>query len=348
MKPLPNQRSVAWLVVSVDLQSVGGIQEAVRRLLKEIHHRGDESRVFSLWKRGLGVTARLVNLLSFAMVLVRLPKTMQWTVVITVTGFDALVAAILCRFWDVQYVIWEHGRPDFFERQRSWRVLAPLTYRHARAVVVLSEAFANGRHPAAHFRVIPNFLHSQTFDVNTFNSLALPRPSSRVFWIGRSSPEKRPELGWTLLESLSLQEPSAEMLFVSDRCHFYPNERSHSRVRWVNGANLDVQSMLTPYDVVLMTSVTEAMPMVLFEALCAGSLVVASECTPWVSQVYAAGVGVAVPIDAKLDVWTAALQAALHESPIERLSRLKKIPNFLKPLSSESTFSKWMSVLDAN
>jgi glycosyltransferase involved in cell wall biosynthesis len=348
MKTLRDWRPESLLVVSVDLQSIGGVQEAVRRLLGAFDEQGKENRSFSLWQQGRGVSARLINLLRFAWMLLRMSRTPRWTVLITVTGFDALAAAVLCRFWCVPYVMWEHGRPDFFGRQRSWCALAPFVYSHAHAVVVLDDAFARDRFPPANYRVIPNFLRAQTFDITKLGRSSQAHASGKVFWVGRISPEKRPELGWALLESLAQQEASTDMLFVSDRRLFDPQERHHSAVRWVDGAGLDVQSMLKPSDVVLLTSTTEAMPMVLFEALCAGSFVVAADCSPWVSRMHAAGVGVAVPINAETSAWIHALQAALHESPVERVSRTEKIQVFLMALSSKSIFSMWMNVLDEN
>jgi glycosyltransferase involved in cell wall biosynthesis len=346
MKTLRDQRPDSLLVVSICLQSIGGVQEAVRRLLGALDAQGKENRVFSLWQQGRGVSARLINLLRFSWVLLRLSRTSRWTVVITVTGFDALAAAALCRFLNIPYVMWEHGRPDFFGRQRSWRALAPFVYRHAHAVVVLDDAFAHDRFPPANYQVIPNFLRAQTFDITKLARPSHAHRSGKVFWIGRLAPEKRPELGWSLLESLAQQEVSTDMLFVSDRRPFDFLERPHSAVRWVDGAGLDVQSMLKPSDVVLLTSTTEAMPMVLFEALCAGCFVVAADCTPWVSRMHAAGVGVAVPINAEPSVWIHALQAALHETPVERESRTGQIQAFLMALSSKLIFSMWMNVLN--
>lgn len=348
MKPLNNQSPDCLLVVSIDLQSIGGVQEAVRRLLGALDERGIKRRFFSLWQRGRGVGARFVNLWGFAWVLWRLPCAFRWTVLVTVTGFDALAAAVLCRFFGVQYVMWEHGRPDFFGCQRSWSAMAPFVYRHAHAVVVLDDAFARDRLPPAKYRAIPNFLRTQIVDVNKAASASHEQVSSKVFWIGRISPEKRPELGWALLESLAQQETSTEMLFVSDRCPVDLPVGTHSAVRWVDGTGLDVQSMLKPQDVVLLTSKTEAMPMVLFEALSAGSAVVATDCTPWVRRMHAAGVGVALPIGAETAAWLQALQAALHESPAERALRLKRIQTFLSTLSSKAIFAMWMEMLDEN
>ena len=348
MKTWPDQRPGSLLVVSVDLQSIGGVQEAVRRLLGVFDERGKKNQFFSLWQQGRGVSARLINLLRFVWVLLRLSCTSRWTVLITVTGFDALAAAVLCRLFGVPYVMWEHGRPDFFSRQRSWRALAPFAYRHAHSVVVLDDAFACDRFPPANYRVIPNFLRAQTFDITKPVFTSPAHATGSVFWIGRISPEKRPELGWALLESLAQQEASTDTVFVSDRRLFDPEKQPHSAVRWVDGAGLDVQSMLKPLDVVLLTSTTEAMPVVLFEALCAGCFVVASACSPWVSRMDAAGVGLAVPINAETSVWVHALQAALHESPAERLARAGRIQTFLMTLSSNSIFSMWMNVLNEN
>lgn len=348
MKTWPDQRPASLLVASIDLQSIGGVQEAVRRLLRALDEQGQENRVFSLWQQGRGVFARLMNLLRFAWVLLRLSPVSRWTVLMTVTGFDALVAAGLCRFLGMPYVMWEHGRPDFFSRQRSWRALAPFVYRHAQAVIVLDDAFARDRFPPANYRVIPNFLRAQTFDITKPAFTSPVHATGSVFWIGRISPEKRPHLGWALLESLAQLEASTGTVFVSDRRLFDPEKQPHSAVRWVDGAGLDVQSMLKPSDVVLLTSTTEAMPMVLFEALCAGCFVVASDCSPWVSRIHAAGVGLAVPINAETSVWVHALQAALHESPAERRARAGRIQTFLMAFSSNSIFSMWMNVLNEN
>ena len=348
MKTLRDQRPASLLVVSIDLRSIGGVQEAVRRLLGALDAQGKNHQTFSLWQQGRGVFARLINLLRFVCVLLRLSRASRWTVLITVAGFDALAAAALCRFLDVPYVMWEHGRPDFFGRQRSWRALAPFVYRHAYAVVVLDDAFACDRFPPANYRVIPNFLRAPTFDITHLGHSSHSRASGKVFWVGRISPEKRPELGWALLESLAQQEAATEMLFVSDRSPFDLQKRPPSAVRWVDGAGLDVQSMLKPLDVVLLTSTTEAMPMVLFEALCAGSFVVAADCSPWVSRMHAAGVGLAVPINADTSVWIHALQVALHESPAECVKRVGRIQIFLMALSSNSIFSMWMNVLNEN
>jgi len=346
MKILRNQHPASLFIVSIDLQSIGGVQEAVRRLLGALDAQGITNRTFSLWQKGRGVSARLLNLLRFLWVLLRFSGATRWTVLITVTGFDALAAAGLCRFLGVPYVMWEHGRPDFFVRQRSWRALAPFVYRNAHAVVVLDDAFARNRFPPAKYRVIPNFLRAQTFDITKLAHPSHAHAAGKVFWIGRISPEKRPELGWALLESLALEESSTDMLFVSDRRLFDAQERPHSSVRWIDGAGLDVQSLLKPSDVVLLTSTTEAMPMVLFEALCAGSSVVAADCTPWVRRMHAAGLGVAVPIDADTSVWVDALRTALHESPLQCVSRTEKTQAFLMTLSSKAVLSMWMEVLD--
>lgn len=203
--------------------------------------------------------------------------------------FSPLLAwdALMLRSMGVNLVLWSHNLYSMLFRQLSiYTYPTVAAYRLADRVVVLSTVFAQFWNSFAPSVYIPNPIHVQ------------PEPSTvdgekkNVLWVGRFSPEKRPDevleafslvaatvpearftivgKGETEQEDLRLRE-EAKRLGIGDRVHFA-------------GFHTDVTPFYRDASLFVMTSVYEGYPLVLSESKCFGVPIVMYD-LPYLAQV---------------------------------------------------------------
>src|SRR5687768_7270513 len=177
-----------------------------------------------------------------------------------------------------------HGFTGGSWRNRFYEGLQLRALRRFDAVVAVSAPIAARARrsgiPADRVHLIRNAWSAATATLpraDVRRELGIPNDGFQIGWVGRLSGEKGPDL---MLEAFArLDFPAARLTMVGTG----PEERKlwdratklaiSDRVTWA-GAIPDAGRLLTAFDVVVLSSRTEGTPIVLFEAMSAGTPVV--------------------------------------------------------------------------
>lgn len=202
--------------------------------------------------------------------------------------FDGGLAALTV---GARLVHTEHGR-DWQDTPLRWRVIEHLLSRRASKVVAVSRSSATAllRHEwmaASKVQVIPNGIEGARYgrrvDVSGLrHELGLPEDACVVGFASRIEPEKNLGVALCAFPTVLSQVPTAHFLIAG-----YGSERSRMealaeelhiahRVRFL-GVRSDIPALLQLFDVHVLPSLREGLPMILLEALAAGCPTVATE-----------------------------------------------------------------------
>jgi glycosyltransferase involved in cell wall biosynthesis len=178
-----------------------------------------------------------------------------------------------------------HGFTGGGAKNRFYEALDRLAFRRFDAVVAVSRPMADalraGGVPPSRTHVVPNALapHAAALDrAAARRTLGLPDGAIIVAWIGRASREKGVDVFVTAMGML--QDSGIHAAILGDGPE-RAAEESHasvvapSRMFWL-GVVPDASRYLAAFDLFVMSSRTEGMPMVLLEAMDAGVPIVAT------------------------------------------------------------------------
>jgi glycosyltransferase involved in cell wall biosynthesis len=179
-----------------------------------------------------------------------------------------------------------HGFTGGGWKNRLYEWLQVRAVRRCDAVVAVSQPMAEGlRHSgvaAERLHLIPNAWSPRGAPrprVEARDVLGLPADGFRVGWVGRLTPEKGADV---MLESLLwLRDlPLGVSVVGAGRQSATLQERARAKglsqvITW-HGAVPDADRVMTAFDVLVLSSRTEGTPIVLFEAMAAGTPIVAT------------------------------------------------------------------------
>lgn len=218
----------------------------------------------------------------------------------------ALIIAKVLRLVHARVIIVEHGDLDGRFAMRPWarralsKNLTRLLYRRADRVVYVSEVLAKrarlaGMGTEASIVAIPNRIDKQAFfrrsrirsaEKNPHITHALPHPW--VLAVGRLSPEKNPSFLITVMSEY-LQANAGSCLILGDGPMRSDLERE-VKIRELStsihffGHVSDPAWFMRRADVLILTSLTEARPLVLLQAMACGTAIVAPDHIPGVTE----------------------------------------------------------------
>ena len=178
-----------------------------------------------------------------------------------------------------------HGFTGGGARNRFYEALDRLAFRRFDAVVAVSRPMADllrtGGVPASRIHVVPNALapHAAPLDRATARrTLGLPDGATIAAWVGRVSREKGADV---FVDAVALLEDRGMHAAIlgdgPERAgeEARANTVAPSRIFWL-GVVPDASRFLAAFDLFVMSSRTEGMPMVLLEAMDAGVPIVAT------------------------------------------------------------------------
>ena len=177
-----------------------------------------------------------------------------------------------------------HGFTGGGMRNRVYEWIQEHAFREFDAVVAVSEPIARRLErrgvPGSRIRVIPNAFDSSAAAVGreaARERLGIPREEFSIGWVGRLSAEKGPDVFIDAIPLIAPPLPSVSMVGGGPDEQAL-HERSlrlgvANRIRW-HGIVREAGALLTAFDLLVLSSRTEGVPIVLLEAAAAGTPIV--------------------------------------------------------------------------
>jgi len=232
-----------------------------------------------------------------------------------------LIGGTAARRLGVPVVTTIHGFTGGGLKNRFYEALQRRSLRRFDAVCAVSRRLARDLAwdgvPAERIRVVPNGWNGEPAPLDRAaarRALGITGDQFQIGWVGRLSLEKGPD---TLIEALGrLGHIPYVVSFLGDGPERMRLERITSasplawRVRW-HGTVPDAGRLLAAFDALILSSRTEGMPIVLFEAMAAGVPVIATD-VGGVPEVVTPREAILVPPDDS-DALALAIEAVYHD-----------------------------------
>ncbi len=222
-----------------------------------------------------------------------------------------------------------HGFTGGGLRNRSYEALQRLAFRRFNAVVAVSRPLAEllraSGIPANRVHVVPNALAPQPSPLArdaARRALGLPNDAFIAGWVGRMSPEK--SLGTFVSAIASLQDADISAAILGDGVERRLQERRSRELATAQffwcGEVRSAASYFAAFDVLVLSSRTEGLPMVLLEAM-AARVPIVSTAVGGIPDLLSAAEALLVPPDAP-----SALAAAIRSvrtDPVSAATRTR-------------------------
>lgn len=329
------------ILVGRQMNSIGGIKAVNLSLQRALIANGCPCDIFS-FRDISNVSKGFIRQLIFDVKrFVAVVNEHKGSFVFNVTGVEIILFSIICLLRRRDFHYWLHGDPDFFEQNKSSKVLKKIFFRLAKSVVVLHQDFVS-RIAARGVNVIsiPNIM-PQLARRTVVGEIAI----SRVVWVGRISAEKNPQLAFDTLTTLAKIFPSLCCVYVSPNSppRLFEKLGVPKNFLFVEGRDFIPENWFDASSLHLLTSTLEAMPGVLFESTSCGSNFLTTQCSPWVEDLCRLGHGSSVPVDITVDDLVTTLSGLVTNNklifPAEEISR------FLAEYSEKKVAQRWATIL---
>lgn len=213
-------------------------------------------------------------------------------IVVYFRAMGAFLAA--CSSWKGRSIFETHSARQY--SNHKW--LYPLMERKVDAVVCLTQDDAGRYRHAARVEIIPNFTR---ITCPPFSEVC--RGNGRCSFVGRLCPEKNPLRLLRLWKEISSRMPGWTLDIygsgeLEERMKDEIRRSSLSESVTMHGFAEDVSRIYAETDILLLTSITEGLPMVIIEAMRCGVPVVSTDCPSGPAEVIENGkTGMLVPLD---------------------------------------------------
>ena len=234
---------------------------------------------------------------------------------------DSIVLLVLASFGlRIPIVGWLHGNLIDYKLSTVWRMIRRVTVRRLRRLVVVNEgsvAYADQLLPGR-VTFVPNFLSERTDPrgVDLWEGFPGGRPLHRLVAVGRLEVDKGFDLLIEAFAMIAHLVPTWSVMIVGRGPESSSLQAAIDRHRlgerfFLAGPTPDPSTTLANSDLLVLSSRTDAFPLVLLEAAREGVPMVAFECSSGPRQILRDGGGVLVPpgdvralSDAMLDLMT--------------------------------------------
>jgi glycosyltransferase involved in cell wall biosynthesis len=243
-----------------------------------------------------------------------------------------------------------HGFVGGDRRNRAYEMLQRWTLRRFDAVIAVSQPMAaelrDSGVPGHRLHVVPNAFESDGEPLTRATArreLGVTDAAFQLGWIGRLSPEKGPDI---MLSALSLLSDDKVRLSIlgsgPERERLESQARTlgiEGRVTW-HGVQLGAARLATAFDAIVLSSRAEGTPIVLFEAMAAGTPIVASR-VGGIPDVLTEAEAVLVPPGDP-----AALAAALQAMRLDPTGAAARAAAARRRLAQEFSTARWLDRID--
>jgi glycosyltransferase involved in cell wall biosynthesis len=345
----------------------GGLESVVRLMVAGQRRRGHDVLIAPILPRGRLQPAWLSTLATAGMPvepIVAPPRAYlsQWRLlvelfrerrpsVVHTHGYRAdVLAGHAARRAGVPVTATVHGFIGGDRRNRLYEILQRLALRRFDAVMPVSRPMAAELRdwgvPDRRLHVVSNGFDPDAelrTRADARRELGLPDAAFQLGWIGRLSPEKGPDV---MLHALSLIADDTVRLSVLGAGP--ERERLESlakrlgierRITW-HGVQLGAARLATAFDAIVLSSRAEGTPVVLFEAMAAGTPIVATR-VGGIPDVVTEAEAALVPPD-----HPAALAAALQSIRSDRAAAAKRAAAARRRLEQEFSTARWLDRID--
>ena len=329
------------IFVAKNLQEIGGVQIINKKIVAGINNEDVllRAQLFS-FRENNGGKININGLYCDIIKFIKIAKNNSTrNFVFSLTGIEILLFSSIAKLFGKNIIYWEHGHPEYFKKIRSAVIVKKFFYKSAKSVVVLHRQFVDVNR-VLNYKIIPNPIPKPA-KIHSFHQK--PASIKRVAWVGRLSPEKQPDLALSAIINASKKSPDVQFIFVHAPYMKFNHENSIKNLVLKDGATYKFTEELNENTLFLLTSTMEAMPGVIFEALACGAKLIATNCTPWLSD-----------LKCYHDLTTFAV--SINENDLDQLinqairdgnkgSDVDKIAVIFERLSEKTIIREWINVL---